>query len=47
MQVSLQVTYSLANNKMKPNTAYQIKHIAIKLQNTRHITQTVNSVKLL
>ena len=28
------------------NTAYQTEHIAIKLQNTRHITQTVNCFKL-
>jgi len=46
MQVSLKLTYSLVNNTMKPNTAYQTEHIAIKLHNTRYITKRVNSLKL-
>jgi hypothetical protein len=31
--------------KLSLNTAYQTEHIAIKLQNTRYITQIVNSLK--
>ena len=45
MQVSLQPTYSRANKEMKPKHCYQTEHIAIKLHNTKHITQTVNSLK--
>ena len=36
----------LPTAKWSLNTAYQTEHIAIKLRNTRHITQTVNCLKL-
>ena len=35
----------LPKRKRSLNAAYQTKHIAIKLQNTRHITQKLNSLK--